>query len=797
MKLRLILFFLFVGFPTILFAAPPVGLTVIGKITDAEGNGVPYAAVALLSKEKRVAARSTCNDQGSFELRPVEPAPYTLQVSCLGYEHGSFEVVIDRDNTDIGTFTLRENAIEMDGVTVSAKRTMIKTDVDRITYNVASDPDAATSNLLQMLNKVPFVSIDGDNKIKVFGETGGFTILINGRKSLYLSENNQYMAEMLAALKVKEIELITSPSGKYMNNTAVINIVTVAEQPNTIALQAGAWGRTDKSGGSSLGLTSKIERFIFNFGYGYGYSDLYGSEMNGKTTDNNSEEYFKSRMRNDPRASHSHSGTLSGSYDISANDLLTLSFNMQIADNTARITSHNWYYDISDLLLRETGQTNRSSMSQGNYAAGLNYQRSSVAKPGRMFTATYNFDSKSSDNRYRYYTLEEDEMEPYKTQNQLSNMENTIGMDFFNPINANQNYFVTAKYVDRLYDSESLLYDLPSSPGALEQGLDYRQRIGSVLGNYTVRGKKTMLSAALTYEYTHDRADFTATATSFDKKDHSLFGSVRFTYRPGRRSSIIMNVENSSFRPDITFLNPYEDRSVAGKITKGNPNLDNQKTYAAMIMYRYMFSDKFSMRILSSFRYSGNAVNLYSYIDNDGMLVSTYGNISTQRTLFTTLGLDYEPVKGLKVALSGRMAWFSFDYDREKNSYWEPMLFASIDWQAWKGGRLYFQMQYQTDNTGKYLDIQASKQHYVLLGSIRLSQDITKNLSVSFSVNNPWEKYSIVDREYGSSGFYTTQQTRIKGRYYTFGITYNFGRFSEQVKNNRRAIRNTDRTKPE
>ena len=50
----------------------------------------------------------------------------------------------------------------LDGVTVTAQRQLIKQDIDRIGYDVQADEDSRTENVLDMLRKVPMVTIDGN-----------------------------------------------------------------------------------------------------------------------------------------------------------------------------------------------------------------------------------------------------------------------------------------------------------------------------------------------------------------------------------------------------------------------------------------------------------------------------------------------------------------------------------------------------------------------------------------------------------------------------------------------------------
>ena len=803
-RLRLLFlfsFFLILTYPMSYSATQLQSSTdVTGKVIDDKGNAVPFAIIALNNTgTKSPAIFGTSNDSGVFEFKQLPVGTYNLQISYIGYDLVSHDVTISGERQDVGVFTIKLD-IELEAAVISARRDLTKTSVDRLTYNVASDPDAKNSNALQILNKVPFVSINrSSNKIKVFGSESGFTILLNGKKSLYLSESNQYLAEMMEAGKIKKIELITSPDGKYITQNAVINIITESELPDALAIQVSMSGSSDNSYSPILRLTSKLGKMIFNIDYNYNYSNSYGSEIETKITDYNSDRYRYSEnsIRSKPAPSHSHSGMFNASYDISPNDLFVLTFNTDIRNNFGDITSNLRSFDQSNVVTRDVQQVDQNANKGADYKGSLSYQRSFKDKPGRLFTATYSIDSKDADNMTeREYLLTEGyDGDPYKTQNQLSNIENTIGVDFYNPIKPGNNYYFTAKYIDRKYGSESWMYNPSGSNGNLLQGFNYSQRVGVFEGNYSVSGKKAMLTALLSYEYTEDNADFIVTETSYDKKDHTLLGRLRFTYRLGKSSTIIANLDKSAFRPDIIYLNPYEDKSVAGRVVKGNPNLDSEDGYSAMIMFRHSFSDIFSINSINTFRYSDNAVQQYSYTDGNGTIITTFGNISTKRTLFFTLGMQIKPIKKIEIGLNGRIGWFDFEYESEKNSYWDPFIMLSLNWQPWKGGNFFSQISFTNDRMGQSPNIQANKQQYLFEGLFSYRQDITNALSLYLGVANPWTKYRNVNLEEGSLNFYNIQTTRTLVRRITFGITYNFGRLGERVKSSRRTIKNIDRNK--
>ena len=130
---------------------------------------------------------------------------------------------------------------------------------------------AKNSVAMQILEKLPFVDIDLKTKqLQVMGGTN-FVITINGKKNLFLSEANQYVARLLQGDKMKQVELITSPQGQYSDKTAVINIVTKGSLPDGIV------GNIMIDFGKdfikpNLGVTSKIGKLVYNVNYQPGYT---------------------------------------------------------------------------------------------------------------------------------------------------------------------------------------------------------------------------------------------------------------------------------------------------------------------------------------------------------------------------------------------------------------------------------------------------------------------------------------------------------------------------------------------
>ena len=93
-----------------------------------------------------------------------------------------FHLTEENPSADLGTIYVENDADFLEAATVSAQVPFIKTEVDKLTYKISEDPDAQTSNALDMLRKVPRVTVDADDNLMVNGP-GNLTIYVNGNPS--------------------------------------------------------------------------------------------------------------------------------------------------------------------------------------------------------------------------------------------------------------------------------------------------------------------------------------------------------------------------------------------------------------------------------------------------------------------------------------------------------------------------------------------------------------------------------------------------------------------------------------
>ena len=112
-------------------------------------------------------------------------------------------------------------------INIVAVKPLIKAEADKTTYSIAEDPDSRTYTLLEMLRKVPLVTVDGEDNVKVNGQSS-FKIYMNGRPSNMFSNNPKEVLRSIPASMIKKVEVITDPGARYDAEgvSGILNIVT-------------------------------------------------------------------------------------------------------------------------------------------------------------------------------------------------------------------------------------------------------------------------------------------------------------------------------------------------------------------------------------------------------------------------------------------------------------------------------------------------------------------------------------------------------------------------------------------
>ena len=149
--------------------------TVKGVLMDQTLNeSEPYATIRIYkaNKNDKPIAMFLSNENGQFSQEVKGSGSYSIVFSSVGKEDLSKDIELGKASTlDLGTIYMKESATMLKGVEVVAQKPLVKMDVDKMSYNVAEDEDSKSYTVLDMLRKVPMVTVDGQDNITVNGSS--------------------------------------------------------------------------------------------------------------------------------------------------------------------------------------------------------------------------------------------------------------------------------------------------------------------------------------------------------------------------------------------------------------------------------------------------------------------------------------------------------------------------------------------------------------------------------------------------------------------------------------------------
>ncbi|RZK31487.1 MAG: hypothetical protein EOO61_17965, partial [Hymenobacter sp.] len=189
--------------------------SISGKVlaTDNKQPLVAARVELLRSTDLQLVGQAFTDSTGRFEIITQDNAPHIIRIALMGY-HVYRAPVADGSEITLPEIYLEPDPKLLKEVVIADKSPLVKQEVDRLVYNVRGHPDNKTSSVLDMLAKVPLVSVNADGDIKLKGSSS-FKVLIDGRTSSLVANNPADIFRVMPASSISSIEVITIPPAKY------------------------------------------------------------------------------------------------------------------------------------------------------------------------------------------------------------------------------------------------------------------------------------------------------------------------------------------------------------------------------------------------------------------------------------------------------------------------------------------------------------------------------------------------------------------------------------------------------
>lgn len=570
---------------------------------------------------------------GTFSVSTSKRAT-KISVSYVG-----METFVKNDSLgipeDLGDICLNTFGISLGEVTV--KGSLRKQSYDKDIYLITDSLRKGTSSSAQLLEKIPGVLRDWENdNLRVDGQTD-IVVLVNQ------VERDRNYAMRLNPKRVKQIEIIHNPTGKYEGRLILINISLYDDYigweltPYTTL----SYGKNDMNK-EEVGGT-----------YTYSVNKLSLSLSSAMTNNTRWESYDFERKYGEHFEKKSHPMDLSSpngynnkfSYNLSFGVEYLLSKNQRIsaqAKGSFVQSKDSTLYNITENDSREMRryvQCNKDKYYSDDYNVGVFYR----GKLGKDISI-------SSDLTYDYYTIKERrsylEDATLSSQPTLGDKKHvyydvSLGFPILKSLDFDFDYNVAwRKYNDKNRDTGNSTYS----------SQNVRHFVISMLSWHPVHNFS--LTGGVLWMGSSDKSDN-------GKNSNYSWGSVaRLFYKPWNNVTVRGSYHASMMYPNLDQLSATEYQVDSWMVRSGNPNL---KPSIMKYLNTVVKVDKvITLSFVNFLNKDMNSLPYYSQMEN-GMVKESYANVDWRRTAVGLSG-NYKLIGDL---YAGGSLWYTHDAVRK------------------------------------------------------------------------------------------------------------------------------------
>ena len=702
------------------------------------------------------------------------------------------------DSTAVGNDSITWSQ-ELEGIVVKAQRQLIKQEIDRVGYDVQADKDSKTQTVFDMLRRVPMVTIDAEDNIKVKGNSS-YKIYRNGHFDPSLSKNAKEILKALPASSVKRIEVITDPGAREDAEgvNAILNIVMM-EGSKVDGLMGSLTAQYESSGSPffSAYLATQVGKAVVSVDYGY-------SKMTERQTESEdlSENTFRESGNKEVSRStgnspgYLHYADINASYDIDTLNLISASFGGYFYkvnvknDNTTQMLSpsgnQTYGYNAYSWL---------PNYSHHSWNGRLDYEHKTRRK-GEQLTLSYMLaltrqHTEQETNISQTYNVPFD-YTGYSRNLRENFTEHTFQADYVRPLWEGHKLEVGAKYIDRSNTSNTLqrFFGIATEDAA---AFDHTTRIAAAYADYIFNHAQWSARAGLRYEYSYMRGHYPDASTDDFKKHLSDWvpqASVKYQIDASR--SLKLTYTTSISRPGITYLNPAVQSSPS-MVNYGNAHLSSNHQQSLSLMYMYI-GRRLTLQLAPQYKWWNGGISSSMWAVGD-VRYQTYDNIVRQRVWQIEGYAQWKPFDNTTVVgnvNAGHTHAFIHNTDLDQSGYgcfYYGYVSQMLPWKLLFTAYTFGQAGRSISSVYGY-ESHFNRYGFSLQRSFLKDDRLTLRLSASNPFHNRQHYRSFITK--GDVTGCSDNLSRHSGRTFTIALTWSFGKMNASVKKTDATIENSD-----
>lgn len=686
---------------------------------------------------------------------------------------------------------------KLEEVVVTQRRQLIKNDIDKLTYDVQHDKTAQTKTTLEILKKIPLVTVDGQENIRVQGSTS-FKVYRNGHPDPSLSgQNLKDILKAIPASTIKRIEVITDPGAKYdaEGTTAILNIVMMSNT-KLQGVSGNVNSNIDSHGSARLGtyLTTKVGKLTTTVNYNY-------ANQNKKQTESYREEaynYVKTGEHTHEYGKNStgatiHFGNINASYEIDSLNLLTAStnfFGYKVDANTQN-TNERWDKN-NQLIYKFNNDMTTPGYSYVNLGGRFDYQHKTHLD-GEVLTLSYMLAATRSHTTFRqaYSNMVNFPVSytSYDRNTREHFTEHTFQIDYVRPFGKHHKIESGTKYILRYNNSTSLM-DYQGTTPDMESKFKHNAQVAAAYLSYILTAGKWAARAGLRYELTHMKASYPdGSNPDYHANLNDWVPSASLQYKISDGQTLKLSYSTSINRPGIGYLNPAVISTPTTE-SFGNANLGSSRNQKLQLAYM-LVAPKFTLQLNPYYSFTNNGIAHIMYEQNHKN-VYTYQNILKSKVFGISSYTEWTPFTGTSFTLNASMRYARITLPTPylKNSGCGGGIY--FNWEQ----KIPWKLTLTTSLGGEYgnrvYNPYAIEGHWFYYDFTLTRRFLKDKLTVSLSAESPFIKersstYRIVQGDY--TGY---ERAVMKPKRFGIRLSWSFGKLKASVKKAERSIQNDD-----
>jgi len=772
-----------------LLAQQPVQrITIKGLLVDSASNmPLSFANIFLLNEKTALHIGSSfTNNDGTFELKAPVNLHYILAFSYVGYLPKTINI-LGADSAkkwllDIGKVAMTAISGQLKEVSVIAIKPLVKQEIDRISYDVQSDPESKANDALEMLRKLPMITVDGSDNIQLKGSSS-FRIFINGKPSALMANDPSEVLKAMPAATIQKIEVITVPPAKYDAEgiTGIINIITLKKSDQ--GFNGSIFGRYN----NILGL---------NAFFGLGHQPLTTNE--GRSQLNNfSPATDLSQQGQNVNGGNFNNGQAELSYEFDSLNLLTASIdfiNRKFVQNTFRVSE---LLNLPDSLIQSYQLNNISENLMGALDLSANYQLGFRKSKDELLTLSYQYASTTNnqDNAVSSTDWFNYSGSDYNQQNETSTKEQTFQLDFVMPvqkliIEAGTKAIFRANYSnfgDQNFDQASGQYIADTS---LTNQFIYHQNVYSLYNSYQLKLRSWTFKGGLRLENTAINSGFTSNDTAPGQNYLNLIPAISIQRSYEKTGSFTLGFTERIQRPSLQQVNPFVDRSNPDFIVTGNAGL--RPVLNHIIELSFSKFAKASINTSLNYAFSNNTIQKVTSLTSDTLTETTYLNVGKNQSAGINLSTNYPITNKLNFSINAQLShlWITGIYNAHfyQNEGNQGNVYAFAKYNFGHDFTTNINFGYFSGNV--FLQGKSSDYIYTTVNIIK--DFLKKKATATITLYNPFALYNTYSSYTKTPDF---EQTSFSQNYYRMirlAFNYKFGHLNGTIQTNHRNIKNDD-----